>query len=85
MNRQSTVTKSDIYRESIDRALARSGHAGQYDARHIEAWMRNHHSTLDQLSPAQFDAAVEQARRIVDLFTPSHQNLSERLAKSFGL
>jgi hypothetical protein len=51
------------------------------DPRHVEAWMRLEHGTLDQLSTAQFISEVIMAERCI-LADPSQ---SERLAKSYGL
>ena len=52
------------------------------DPRHVEAWMRLEHSTLDGLSRAQLDAAVEEALACIRAAGADH---SEALAASFGL
>ncbi len=51
--------------------------------RHIEAWMRSEHATLDGLSVSAFRRdVIEFAQMIAHYKT---EELSERLAKSFGL
>ena len=67
--------------KAIREELAKSGHAGRYDPRHIEAWMRLEHGTLDGLSASEFAAEVEIARQCVDA-DPSG---SASLAQSYGL
>jgi hypothetical protein len=52
------------------------------DPRHIEAYMRLEHSTLDALSPRQFMREVRLACLCVD---EGGKDSAERLAKSFGL
>ena len=47
------------YDATIREALARIGLVGAFDPRHIEAYMRTGHSTLDGLSRSEFDAEVE--------------------------
>lgn len=56
--------------------------APQYEARHIEAYMRVEHSTLDKLSPTAFRAEVRLACACVD---EGGLELAERIALSFGL
>ena len=55
--------------------------APNYDARHIEAYMRAEHSTLDKLSPAAFRAEVRLACACVD---EGGLEMAERIALSFG-
>jgi len=52
------------------------------DTRHFEAWMRLEHATLDGLSRAEFDAAVEEALTCI---RAAGADQSEMLAASFGL
>lgn len=52
------------------------------DPRHIEAYMRVEHSTLDGLSPRQFAAEVVLARKCI---REGGKDMAERIAQSFGL
>ncbi len=56
--------------------------APSYDPRHIEAFMRSEHPTLDGLSPSRFRAEVKMAMACVD---EGGLELAERVARSFGL
>ena len=56
--------------------------APAYDPRHIEAFIRSEHGTLDKLSPARLKAEVEIAAQCVD---EGGADLAERIAKSYGL
>lgn len=71
----------DYYQRVISETLAKSGHIGKYDPRHIEAYMRLEHGTLDALSRRQFDQEVEVCRQCVD----ADINGAESLALSYGL
>lgn len=51
------------------------------DPRHIEAWMREEHGTLDGLTPEAFRREVAEAAVLVD----ADPDLSEKLAESYGL
>jgi hypothetical protein len=73
---------ASLYNHSIRLAAAALGHVGQYDPRHIEAYMRIEHSTLDGLSPVQFAKEVEIGMACVD---SDGTDNAERLARSFGL
>jgi hypothetical protein len=53
-----------------------------YDPRHIEAYMRLEHSTLDGLSGWQFAKEVEIAKGSVD---EGGVEQADRCARSFGL
>lgn len=64
------------YRQRIE-ALAPG-----YDARHIEAFMRLEHPTLDGLPEAIFAREVEIGRLAVD---QAGTDFAERAARSFGL
>ena len=52
------------------------------DPRHVEAWMRLEHPTLDGLSPEGFAAEVRMAIACIAEAGPQE---SEALAASFGL
>lgn len=56
--------------------------APNYDPRHIEAFMRSEHGTLDKLSRSRFKAEVYIASACVD---EGGKDLAERIAKSYGL
>lgn len=52
-----------------------------YDPRHIEAFMRIEHGTLDHLTPARFAADVRIACACVDDGGP---DFAESIAQSYG-
>ena len=52
------------------------------DPRHVEAWMRLEHPTLDGLSAAEFEREVDTAVLAISTAGPAE---SEALAASFGL
>lgn len=52
------------------------------DPRHIEAWMRLEHPTLDGLSAAGFEHEIDLAVMAIATAAPAE---SEALAASFGL
>jgi hypothetical protein len=56
--------------------------APQRDPRHVEAYMRVAHSTLDVLSPSGFRAEVKLACACID---EGGVEMAERIARSFGL
>lgn len=64
-----------MYRTMIESAVP------GYDPRHIEAYMRVEHSTLDGLSPSRFKAEAKLAAACVD---EGGIEMAERIAKSFG-
>ena len=70
------------YQQMIQEALSKSGQTVEYDPRHIEAWMRSEHGTLDALSRQQFNAEVRVAVACIDA---AGVEMSERLAQSEGL
>jgi hypothetical protein len=55
--------------------------APAYDPRHIEAFMRVEHSTLDGLTPSRFRSEVKIAAMCVD---EGGKENAELIAKSFG-
>lgn len=69
------------YAQLIEEVLAASGRSSTVSTRHVEAWMRCEHPTLDALSPRQFkhEVAVAYDCAVADF------NTSERLAQSYGL
>lgn len=69
------------YQQMIRETLARTGHLGAAQPRHIEAWMRLEHSTLDNLDMRAFTDEVLIALDCVN----ADFNASEQLAQSFGL
>jgi hypothetical protein len=52
------------------------------DPRHVEAWMRLEHPTLDGLSAPEFEREVDLAVAAIAIAGPTE---SEALAASFGL
>lgn len=52
------------------------------DPRHVEAWMRIAHGTLDQLGPAEFESEVCVANACI---AEAGETESEALAVSYGL
>jgi hypothetical protein len=70
------------YQKIIRERLASMGYIGKYDPRHIEAYMRLEHSTLDGLSSAQFNKEINIAMDCVNL---DGSDNAEKCAKSFGL
>ena len=54
----------------------------EVDPRHVEAWMRLEHPTLDGLSRAEFDIALDEALACARAAGAAE---SEALAASFGL
>lgn len=74
--------KTSIYTVSIKNRLAEIGQIAVYDARHIEAYMRLNHSTLDHLSKKQFNNAIDLA--IADINVDGRK-MAEQLAISYNL
>lgn len=70
------VAKQQTYAERIQ------ARATGHDSRHIEAFMRLEHSTLDHLSEAAFLREVEICAACVD---EAGREYAERIAKSMGL
>lgn len=56
--------------------------APAFDPRHIEAYMRLEHSTLDGLSREQFAAEIVMAAMCI---AEGGTDAAERLARSFGM
>ena len=65
---------------SYQRLIA--GHTRDADPRHVEAWMRLSHPTLDGLSRSEFLSAMYEALGQVQDAGPDE---SEALAASYGL
>ena len=71
-----TQTDPTLYQRRI------AERASDVDPRHVEAWMRLEHSTLDGLSAAEFARESEEAAALVRAAGTTE---SEVLAASFGL
>ena len=71
-----------MYQQAIRERLASSGYVGQYDPRHVEAWMRIEHGTLDHLSLSAFNSEITLCRSLID---EAGFDDSESLALSYGL
>lgn len=52
------------------------------NSRHVEAWMRSEHGTLDALDRKRFDREARLAAAYAESAGPE---MSERLAETFGL
>jgi hypothetical protein len=72
----------NMYQNRIREELARQGFVGKYDPRHIEAYMRIGHSTLDALSPKAFALEVAIGMACVD---EEGTKVAEACAQSFAL
>ena len=70
----------DFYQEKIAEILAEYGHTA--DPRHIEAFMRAGHATLDGLDPSSFRHEI---RIALDCIAQGGTDLAERVAISYGL
>lgn len=70
------------YEQPIREHLASLGFIGKYDPRHIEAFMRLEHPTLDGLGKQQFRREVAIAAACVD---EAGRDESEMCAESYGL
>ena len=68
-----------VYQEIISEDLAKAGLIGRYDPRHVEAWMRIGHGTLDHLSRKQFAAEIPICAGCID---DAGIERSERLAET---
>jgi hypothetical protein len=71
-----------MYQQMIRESMARTGAIAKADPRHVEAWMRESHYTLDALSPQEFTAAVVDA---LGCIAESGREMSEQLAAAVGL
>ena len=70
-----------MYQQTIREMAAALGYVG-VDPRHVEAWMRLEHSTLDGLSRGRFRDEVEIA---IACIRSGGIQASESLAQSFGM
>ena len=70
-----------MYQQMIRESMARAGRVGAADPRHVEAWMRVEHPTLDGLAGRQFDAEVQNA---LECIAAGPLADSEALASSMG-
>jgi hypothetical protein len=73
-----------VYQEKIREILRRlvGSESDKVDLRHVEAWIRANHATLDGLSDVEFEQETILAYRIAVIVMRS---TSETLARSFGL
>lgn len=71
-----------MYQQMIKERLAKMGHIGKYDPRHIEAYMRLEHPTLDGLSSRQFDDEIRLSVQCVNIDGTEN---AEKCACYFGL
>ena len=81
MNAREEVDSLSGYQQTIRETAARLGLVG-VNPRHVEAWMRLEHPTLDGLSRSRFRDEVEVAIACIDR---AGDDRSESLARSFGL
>lgn len=70
-----------FYQNKIRETVSALGKIG-VEPRHVEAWMRVEHPTLDHLAPKQFREAVALAIESTEV---GGADMSEKLARSFGL
>jgi hypothetical protein len=68
--------------QQIRNRLDATGHAGKYDPRHIEAYIRLQYHTLNHLDRETFHNEIEIGRQCVDL---AGAKSAEKCAASFGL
>ena len=71
-----------MYRKLITDILEIAGLTGVYSVRAIEAFMRDEHGTLDNLSRPQFIAEVRMACSMIEEFG---ERYAETLADSYGI
>lgn len=76
-----TTKSASYYAAPIRETMAKLGFVGAADPRHVEAWMRLEHPTLDALSAAQFEHEVGIALLCIDEASPQE---NEALAESMG-
>jgi hypothetical protein len=76
------MAHESAYQRYIREDLKALGLGDRIDPRHIEAFMRLEHSTLDGLSPAQFRAEVKLS---ADCVIIGGRAGAEECARSFGL
>ena len=69
-------TEDVMYRQRIKQI------APAYDPRHIEAFMRSAHGTLDHMPAWLFKQEVRMAMECID---QGGKDMAERLAKSYGM
>lgn len=68
--------------QSMIAAVLEQIHEGRVQARHVEAWMRVEHATLDALPMREFATEV---RTAVACALAEPADVSERLARAVGL
>lgn len=72
----------NYWQEKIRLELAQQGHIERYAPRHIEAFIRIEHSTLDWMDKGRFALEVEIARKCIDAVG---SETAEVCARSLGL
>lgn len=82
VERAKTMSATSPYDGIIRECLAELGLIGAYEPRHIEAYMRLQHGTLDHLSRDAFKWDVEVAARCIE---EGGKEAAEDLALSYGL
>lgn len=70
------------YDQTIREELAKLGHVGQYDPRHIEAYMRLQYSTLDYLSRNDFQKEI---KICIGCINEGGIEAAEQCAQSYGM
>ncbi len=80
----SIALRRHAYQDTIERHLASLGISAvaEIDTRHIEAFMRSEHSTLDHLPSDRFRTEVVIALACIE---EGGRENAERIARSFGL
>jgi len=71
-----------MYRKMITTALEVIPNTHDIDPRHVEAWLRQEHATLDHLSSKEF---FMQAITAIQLIREGGKEVAEQLAQSLGL
>jgi len=87
------MSRATYYQKRIADMLKFRTNAGLdvgIDPRHIEAWMRSNHGTLDHLNSRQFGCAFLSALKQAHAADDEHaleplDDLNEELAQSYGL
>lgn len=78
----SRAPRTSPYAQLIRESMARIGRIGAADPRHVEAFMRLEHGTLDGLARHQFDTEVGIA---IACIREGGIEGAEELAQSYGL
>jgi hypothetical protein len=76
------LRRLDMFYQRLITQILRKLARADIDARHVEAWMRLQHGTLDALSPRAFATEV---RVCVECVDEAGIDRSDELARSYGL